>query len=261
MMGSSPYSWPLDVAQLCGASGGSLNDILNSPDAKAALASAMGGVTEPDYMWLGNEASTGATEVGGSGYDLTGSLVEYQQTDAVLGADVMRFTGVTDSLYNTTDTQLQFGAGSFAVLMVIDPIAWDNTEYIASDIETSPSLQGWRFYTLASGTLNFDCAFGGTNYAAQVTGPHSAGVGHVILAVRNATDTSSTVWTRDGSATNASTPASSITPTSPRFAMGDGNTGNPLEFYFGFLAVWKGAAAESLGETQRAALASYLGYE
>lgn len=233
--------------------------ILNAADPMQALIDAMSFVTKPDYMYGGDEAA-GATEIGGSGYDLTPSgAIDQEQSSSVLGSgNFSVFDADTDTLSNTTDSALQPGTGSFAVLWVGNLTAAHVGNYVFADVD--PTL-GWGLFARATGEdMRFYLwtASGLSFVSLPNTVPINAG--EVMLAIKDATALDSHLHTGTGTVTNSSIYDESVNSASQRFAIGDTGTGDGARQEFGIAAMWKGAAAESLTQTHRNNLAAYLGY-
>lgn len=233
-----------------------IEGILTAADPMQELIDAMSFGTKPDYMWGGDEAS-GATEIGASGYDLTATGVDQEQTSAVLGSgDFCLFNANSDKLENTSDSALNWGAGSAAVLWIgsIDPVA--ATQSIVSNYD---ALIGWEVYIHSSDKiyLYVDTASGQdflTDNTALTTEE-----AHCILFTRDITSLDADIHTKNGTA-NATIDNETIDPASVRFRLGQ-NAGvkNGFRGDWGICAVWKGSAAESLTKTHNDNLITFLG--
>jgi len=231
-----------------------IEGILTAADPMQELIDAMSFATKPDYMWGGDEAS-GATEIGGSGFDLGVVSTPLQsQTSSVLGSgDFTVFNSSSDSLANTSDSALQPGSGSYAVLWIGSFTDLLSTRYFFGDRDST----GWQLYRQSAGQIVWYLQGSGGGQALTVTG-HSADTMIVVLAIIDQTANESDLWTGQGSG-NRAIDAGSYNPVTQKMAVGDGSVSSSANMEWGIGAIWKGAVAESLTSTHRSNLATFLG--
>lgn len=243
---------------LDGAIEQTIQGILTAADPMQALIDAMqftGG--KPDYMY-GGDGPADFVEIGGSGFDLveTGT-VDQGQTSAVLGpGNFSVFNAFSDGMRNSTDAALQPGSGSFAALWVGN-ITTTSGNHVFGDTD---GTLGWRILTGGASQHRFYLqSVSGLN-TVTIPGTVPLNVGEVALAIKDATLLDAHLHTSLGTATNAAVYNESVDNPTQQFAVGDTGTGNSADFEFGLAAFWKGAVAESLTQTHRNNLATWLGF-
>lgn len=230
-----------------------IQGILEAADPLQALIDKMGFSTKPDYMWGGHNEN-GAIELGGSGFDLTADMVTQEQASSVLGpGEFTVYDATGDSMYNSSDSELQPGAGSFAALFVGNFTDVSGTRYFFGDRDTT----GWVLYRLGT-TATFFCQSASGNQTATVAGLGADEIS-VILAVRDMTDLELDLWTPQGSDNTESVHNESCNSSAQKLAVGDTNAGSSTEMEFGIAAMWFGEAARALTGAHRTALATALG--
>lgn len=252
--------WTLPAGLMRQAASGSIaatiTGILTAPDPMQALIDAMSFGTKPTYMWGGNEAS-GATEIGGSGFDLTAIGITQEQTSAVLGSgDFSVFDADGDHLSNTSDASLRVGSGSFAALWVGN-ITSGTANHIFSDYN---GVAGWTLQHGAGTQHRFYVHSASGIQTVIIAGTVPTGVGEVLLGIKDSNALQTHMHTSLGTGTTSSIHNETLDNAGPKLSVGDGNTGNAARQEFGIAALWKGAAAESLTQTHRNNLATYLGF-
>lgn len=239
-------------------SSNSMETILTAADPMQALIDAMGLTSKPSFMWGGNEAA-GATEIGGSGADLTTTGgVTHLQTSTQLGGtlNTTLHTSNTGSVSNSDGTDLNLGTSSFTVVFVYEPTSFSSTYSMIGD----RSSDGWQLRSTASGAVDLilDPAVGGLDLIS-VTG-HTVDTGTVVIGKRNVTLAEAHLFTSAGTASKAGATTGDINSGTPACAVGDTATGSSFRGYWGIFAIFKDGAAEVITDTHRANLESYLGF-
>lgn len=231
----------------------SIEEIADAADPMQALIDAMGHTVKPDYLWIGNEAS-GATELGGSGRDLTATTVDQSQTDSrISDGDVTVFDANGDKLaLNHAD--LNIGSDSVAIINihVFDSFG---TRYIVSKYGSA----GFRNYCTSSGQRVFGVATSLRTPHATVAVNHGTTNAQVDLCRRDVTAGFVYLDTREGSASAAETAIGSA-DNSSEFSIGS-NAGSSFRGSWGLTAMWKGSDAEDITAAMRTALQTQLGLD
>lgn len=235
----------------------STQELYDAADPVQALADAMGFPFTPDYLWLGNSASSPvAEEVGGSlSLTETGTALDYQQDDSRFGnADTIVFNTSSDELTNT-DAALDWGTASAAVVLVY---ALDNsgaTGYICGSWDGSI---GHRNYLLSNGHRFFRIVTASGTFTSSVAVDHGTTNAQVDIAVRDATAQLLRYASREGTASTAETTVSTLTTTDD-FNVGQVRTSLSAEMAVSVVAKWLGTQAQAITATHRQNLQDALG--
>jgi hypothetical protein len=230
--------------------------ILGDDDPMQALIDAMGYASLPTYMY-GGDGSGAPVEIGGSGYDLTGTGTTYENESAELSGYTTIFNADGDAVYNSTDAALQMGTRSFAALWLgYQDSDFGTTRTFFSDHD---GTTGWKMQNNSAGRFTALLNSASGQKIILLSG-HSDDEVHSNLMTVNNTTAVMNLHTKAGTGTVGSLYGESLNPASPKFSIGD--AGGVARSFFGFWgigAIWHDAAAEGLLATHNDALLTFMG--
>jgi len=235
-----------------------LPGILGAADPGQELIDIMEFGTAPTLMWDCTVAS-GADELITGTDDLSDKNSPTKQlTDATLGADVTQIDADSEEMEAASSSVADITTNSFALLWVgrFDTTATGNRSVVGK--RAGWPLNGYEFNAPTANYVTFTCGDGTTNSTVSVNVDHGTTNAQVVLMLYDATANSLEIYSREGSSTNGVT-FGSITSTQ-LFSIGK-NRQPSARYRTGMVALWDTSAAESLGETERSNLATFLGYE
>lgn len=223
------------------------------PTTPAGLATIVG--QTPGHIYAFNESASPVLDLAGSANLAEAGTVLYQRETPFY--DGSSFSKQSIEFPDGSGNRVagagvtQPGATSYAVLIVfsIGTPPSSSRQLVGARDSLSPN-RGWEVVIEADGdiavTIDDDTNAG----AATATGNHADGAPHVALLVINRTANTLDLWTDIASSTgNSIATVGSVTPTATDVSVGDGRTSAPL-MHAHYLAIFTGAAAEALGQTE-----------
>lgn len=200
------------------------------------------GIVKPDNLWIGNGAGP-IVEIGGSGLDLAGSGVDFEQdASATIGlSEAAEFIDTTDKAANSS-AALGPGSGSYLSVDIVEFGVQPSTHAYFKKFSTNSdpgmlayvtsTVSSWRMVT-ASGAVT-----------VSVSGTPSSGAVNVYL--RDVATGELRLWTNDG---DSGAGTAHVENANSANDFGLGNPGGSFGSFvgkFGLKAEWRGAKAEAM---------------